>query len=84
MPLVTPRKPKSGWSRVNKERVPRLLDAGLMTPAGLAVVAAAKVSGSWAALDAVESLSLPTDLVARLARAPAAARTNFEALPRSV
>ena len=28
--LMTPRKPKSGWSRPNKERVKKLLDAGLI------------------------------------------------------
>ncbi|MFM2153085.1 MAG: hypothetical protein RL199_1520 [Pseudomonadota bacterium] len=84
MLLVTPRKPKSAWSRVNKERVERLVAAGLMAPAGLAVVEAAKASGTWAALDAVESLALPDDLAERLERGPAEARTNFEAFPRSV
>lgn len=33
-----PRKPKTGWSKPNKERVARLLDAGLMQPAGLAIL----------------------------------------------
>ncbi len=31
-----PRKAKTGWSKPNKERVERLLAAGLMQPAGLA------------------------------------------------
>lgn len=32
----TPRKPKSIWSRINIDKVERLLKAGLMAPAGLA------------------------------------------------
>lgn len=32
----TPRKPKSNWSEMNKERVRRLIKDGKMTPAGLA------------------------------------------------
>lgn len=84
MLLVTPRKPTSAWSRVNKLRVERLVTAGLMTDAGLAVVAEAKASGRWNALDAIEELVLPEDLVGRFASAPAIARRNFEAFPRSV
>lgn len=83
MLLVTPRKPKSAWSRVNKERVARLVEAGLMAPAGLAAVEAAKASGTWTALDAIENLELPDDLVKRFAHAPSAARANFDAFPRS-
>ena len=60
MLLITPRRPKSAWSRVNKDRVERLLAAGAMSPAGLAAVAAAQASGTWSALDAVEALELPT------------------------
>jgi uncharacterized protein YdeI (YjbR/CyaY-like superfamily) len=84
MLLVTPRKATSAWSAVNKRRVERLVAAGRMTPAGLAVVDAAKRSGTWAALDAVEALTLPPDLVSTFDAAPAIARANFEAFPRSV
>ena len=45
-----PRSPDSAWSRVNKERVERLLAAGMMLPAGIAVVDAAKASGAWTRL----------------------------------
>lgn len=84
MLLVTPRKAKSAWSAVNEQRVERLVAAGLMTAAGLAVVEAAKRSGTWAALDAVEALTLPPDLIATFEGAPAVARTHFDAFPRSV
>ena len=36
----TPRKPRSVWSRVNVAHVERLVQAGRMTPAGLAAFAA--------------------------------------------
>lgn len=77
-----PRKPGSGWSRPNKERVERLLAAGLMAPAGLARVEAAKRDGSWTALDAVENLEVPPDLEAALAALPEA-RRHWDAFPRS-
>ena len=62
MQIFTPRKPKSGWSALNKTRVERLLAAGLMTPAGLAVIKAAKNSGTWDARKHVEDLIVPPDL----------------------
>lgn len=80
--LMTPRKPGSGWSRPNKERVTRLTAAGLMAPAGVAVVAAAQADGSWTALDAVEDLVEPDDLRAAL-DADAEARRHWDGFPRS-
>lgn len=77
-----PRKPGTGWSRINKARVERLLAAGRMQPAGLAKLEAAQRDGSWARLDAVEALALPDDLVAALAR-QGEARRHFDAFPRS-
>lgn len=78
-----PRKPRTGWSKPNKERVERMVAAGLMAPAGLAKVEAAKADGSWSSLDAVEALEIPPDLAAALAAYPSAA-ANFDAFPRSV
>ena len=77
-----PRKVGSGWSRVNKERVQRMTEAGLMRPAGQALIDAAKADGSWTLLDAVENLEVPDDLAAALARHPGAA-AYFDAFPRS-
>ena len=48
-----------GWSRLNKERVAKLMEAGLMTPAGLAKVEAARRDGSWYALDGDRSAGNP-------------------------
>ncbi|MBC7779578.1 MAG: YdeI/OmpD-associated family protein [Proteobacteria bacterium] len=77
-----PRKTGTGWSRPNKQRVERMIEAGLMMSAGLAKVEAARRDGSWSALDAIEALELPTDLVAALANAPGAT-AHFGAFPRS-
>ena len=83
MLYFAPRKGGSGWSRPNKERVERMIAAGLMTPAGLAKVDAAKTDGTWTMLDAVENLEVPDDLAAELDKYPEA-RANWEAFPRSV
>lgn len=80
--LCTPRKRGSAWSRVNKERIERLTEAGLLAPAGVAVVDAAKADGSWAKLDAVEDLVEPADRRAAL-DAEAGARDHWDAFPRS-
>ena len=82
MLLVTPRRPASKWSSINKARIERLTAAGLMTPAGEAVVAAAKASGTWTALDAVEALVEPDELRAAL-DADADARRHWDAFPPS-
>ena len=80
--LFTPRKPKSGWSRPNKERIERLSAEGRMAPAGFAAVEVAKANGAWSKLDDVENLVEPEDLVAALDRDPAA-RREWDAFPRS-
>lgn len=82
MIMVAPRRPTSSWSRINKERVARLTEAGLMAPPGLAAVEAAKANGRWNALDAVEDLTEPDDLRAALDAQPVA-RAQWDAFPRS-
>jgi uncharacterized protein YdeI (YjbR/CyaY-like superfamily) len=77
-----PRKSRSVGSRSNKERVERLIAAGLMRPAGLAAIEQAKANGAWTALDEIEQGIVPGDLAAALeARPPAAER--FAAFPWS-
>jgi uncharacterized protein YdeI (YjbR/CyaY-like superfamily) len=80
---LAPRKPRTGWSEINKQRVADAIAQGRMQPAGLAKVEAAKLDGSWAALDAVERLEVPEDLAAAL-KAPGPAHDHFAAFPRSV
>ena len=78
----TRRKPGSGWARTNKERVVRLEAEGRMTPAGRAMIDAAKEDGSWTLLDDVENLVVPDDLGAAFDRYPGS-RQNFDAFPPS-
>lgn len=80
---LSPRKPGSNWSKLNKERVEKMIAAGLMTSAGLVKIEAAKQDGSWHALDAIEALEIPPDLDAALA-SYTSARQHFDAFPRSV
>jgi len=75
-----PRKAGSGWASSNKERVERLLAAGLMRPAGIAVIDRAKADGTWTIFDSVEAGIVPDDLAAALASHPPA-RANFESFP---
>ena len=63
MLLFSPRRPGSPWSRLNKGRVERLTAEGLLAPAGLAVVEAARRDGSWDLYDAIEALTVPEDLL---------------------
>jgi uncharacterized protein YdeI (YjbR/CyaY-like superfamily) len=78
-----PRKPKTNWSKINKERVERMIKAGLMAPAGLAKVEAAKKDGTWNALDSVEALEIPPDLAKAFSKNKIA-KDYFDAFPRSV
>ncbi|MFB2918280.1 MULTISPECIES: YdeI/OmpD-associated family protein [Aerosakkonema] len=82
MQIFTPRKPKSGWSQLNKQYIEELIDRGLMTEAGLSKIAAAKQDGSWNTLDAIEALIIPDDLQQALA-ANKSANQYFEALSKS-
>jgi len=80
--LFTPRKPTSVWSRLNKERVARLIEQGLMADAGLAAIERAKENGKWTTLDTVESLEMPEDLAAALRRTKGA-EAGFASFSRS-
>jgi uncharacterized protein YdeI (YjbR/CyaY-like superfamily) len=80
--LMTPRKPKSGWTRLNRRRVAAMEAQGRMTAAGRRAVEVAKGNGWWTIYDAVEDLLEPDDLAAALAASPRA-RTAWNAFPPS-
>lgn len=67
MLLLSPRRPASPWSRLNKQRVERLLVAGLIMPPGLVAIEQARQDGSWTIYDEVEDLIIPDDLAEALA-----------------
>lgn len=83
MLLLSPRKPRSAWSKLNKARAARMIEAGLMTPAGQAAIDVAKRNGAWTKLEAVDTLTVPPDLAAAL-RAYPHARKEWDAFPPSV
>ena len=80
--IFTPRKPKSVWSKLNKQYVRELIERGLMTEAGFKAIKRAKENGSWTALDAVEALIIPEDLQRAFLQNPTAA-VSFEKLSKS-
>ena len=66
------RKPKSTWSKINKNKVDILIEKGLMTNAGFESIAIAKQNSSWTILDEVEELIIPADLEAEFLVKPIA------------
>lgn len=76
------RKAKSNWSRSNRERVEKLLAAGLMAPAGIEMVNLARKSGTWEALTEVQNSVIPPDLQQELDK-NSVALENFEAFTPS-
>jgi uncharacterized protein YdeI (YjbR/CyaY-like superfamily) len=63
----TPRGPKSIWSKINTEKVERLIASGEMKPAGLKAIELAKGDGRWAAAYASQkNISIPEDFQSAL------------------
>ncbi|WP_425147847.1 YdeI/OmpD-associated family protein [Deinococcus sp.] len=77
-----PRKVGSGWSAVNKARIAKLAASGLLHPAGLARIEAAKQDGSWSLLGSADALEVPPDL--RLALEASGGLEHWNAFPRGV
>jgi uncharacterized protein YdeI (YjbR/CyaY-like superfamily) len=70
----TPRRAKSKWSRINRDKIEELTKQGRMKPAGLAQVELAKADGRWEAAYAPPSrMEVPDDLQAALDASPKAA-----------
>ena len=78
----TPRNPRSTWSRVNRQRAARMIELGLMTEHGRALIELAKAKGTWQVLPDAESSAVPDDLQALLDRNEAAFE-NFQKFPPS-
>lgn len=77
------RKPKSNWSRINKEKIDRLMAEGKMTKAGISSIQVAKENGSWTFLDDIEDLVIPPDLAAELS-AHSVANDFYQNLSNSI
>jgi uncharacterized protein YdeI (YjbR/CyaY-like superfamily) len=69
----TPRRPRSRWSRINREKVERLSAEGRMRPTGHAEVERARADGRWeAAYASQRSITVPADLQHELDARPEA------------
>jgi uncharacterized protein YdeI (YjbR/CyaY-like superfamily) len=68
----TPRKPKSVWSKLNKQRIENLIEQKLMTSAGLDKIELAKKNGSWDTLNSsdlhADNNSMPYELKKALSK----------------
>jgi uncharacterized protein YdeI (YjbR/CyaY-like superfamily) len=80
--FFSPRKATSVWSKVNKDKVERLLQNGKMTAAGLKSIEIAKQNGSWTILDSAEALIMPAELIEAFAQNPEGL-PYFEGLSRT-
>lgn len=76
----TPRRARSKWSKINRDKAVDLIERGEMTPAGLREVERAKADGRWdAAYAGQRTMEVPEDLRAELDRNPVA-RERFAGL----
>ena len=65
----TPRRPKSGWSKINTQHAERLIQAGRMHEADMSQIDAAREDGRWkAAYDSPSKAAIPEDFLAELRR----------------
>lgn len=76
------RKAKSTWSKVNKEKIERFIEQGLMTEAGFESIETAKQNGSWTILNEIDDLIMPEDLTLAL-NAKTNAMESFLSLSKS-
>ena len=70
---LTPRGPRSIWSKINREKAEALIASGEMKPAGLAAIERARQNGQWeGAYESQSRVTMPDDLRAELDRHPKA------------
>lgn len=77
-----PRKPKSVWSKVNKDHIKELSKKNLMHQSGLDSIRVAKSNGAWISLDEVEQGIIPENLQVAFDNNPKAL-VNFQNFSRS-
>jgi len=69
----TPRRPKSKWSKINREKATGLIEQGKMKAAGLREVELARQDGRWdEAYDSQSNATVPDDFRQELDRNPTA------------
>jgi uncharacterized protein YdeI (YjbR/CyaY-like superfamily) len=79
----TPRRRKSRWSKINRDKAEALIEAGRMRPAGLRAIEEARADGRWdAAYTSSAEIQVPADLK-RALRGKPDAKAFFEGLSKS-
>lgn len=78
----TPRRSTSTWSKVNRERAANMIEQGLMTEHGQALIDAAKSNGNWQVVSDDAASEMPTDLHVLMTRNKVA-HENFQKFPPS-
>jgi uncharacterized protein YdeI (YjbR/CyaY-like superfamily) len=79
----TPRRSRSGWSKLNTQHVERLVKSGEMTPAGMKAVEAAKADGRWTAAYASPRNAVPPEDFMKALAKNKKAQAFFETLNRA-
>jgi len=79
----TPRRPRSGWSKLNTQHVERLIKSGHMTPPGFAAVEAAKADGRWQAAYESSRNAVPPEDFLKLLEKNKAAKAFFASLNKT-
>ena len=79
----TPRRTKSIWSKINREKIAHLTKEGRMHPAGIKHVKQAKQNGQWdTAYDSPSTMQIPDDFLKELAKNKKA-KAFFETLNKT-
>ena len=79
---ITPRRPRSNWSKRNREHAERLVGEGRMREAGLVQIRAAKADGRWKNAYAASEMKVPADFLAAV-QSKSKAKQCFETLNKS-
>jgi uncharacterized protein YdeI (YjbR/CyaY-like superfamily) len=79
----TPRRSKSGWSKINTQHAQRLIEAGKITDAGMNEVEAAKADGRWNAAYASPRDAYPPEDFLQELNKNKKAKDFFETLNRA-
>lgn len=79
----TPRRAKSGWSKLNTQHAERLIKSGQMTPAGLEAVKAAQADGRWEAAYASPRNATPPEDFLKLLGTNKEAKAFFASLNKA-
>lgn len=79
---ISQRKSNSAWSKVNKNRIKKLIESKLIEPAGITAMEIAKENGAWNKLNKSDNFQIPKELEDLLSK-NTKARKSYESFPPS-